>query len=266
MKIMKITAALLTAASLAAAPASTYAAEAPDVETSTVKVEPVYKEFNELEVGGGFIVRLHTGAELNVKVDFDSPEVTNEPYYSYDITDSRIYGFEVEGRTNTLDDYRYYHLSLTAKNDDGVESETYKETFEFPDINDSPDGGVAYAILVDVSSEPGEAVEVEKEEPETVDGGIVFCYRVTFRISDFVLGDVNSDGLIDGADASAILVENAAVADNSGTFTDVQKKAADINGDGLVDSADASLILAYNAYAVDNGTLSIAEWFAADNA
>ena len=92
MKFMKLTAALLSAVLTAVYPANAYAAEAPEVETSAIQVEPVYKEFNGLEVGGGFAVRLKTGAELNVKVDFDSPEVTNEPYYSYDIKDNKVYG------------------------------------------------------------------------------------------------------------------------------------------------------------------------------
>lgn len=259
MRAIKITAALLSAVLAAAYPANVYA-EQESTSQSSVYVDPVYTDFNKLEVGGAFGIRLMSGASAHIEVDFDSPEVTNEPYYRYDIADDTVYGFSVEGRTNTLDDYRYYHLTITAKNEDGTESEPYKATFEFPDLNDSTEGQVIYGFVINVTDEPGDPVEIVPEEPSEVAEANVIGYYLTFHIASYTLGDVNNDGLIDPADASAVLVENAEAADGGGSFTDTQKSAADVNGDGLVDSADASLILAYNAYCADSGTLSIAEW------
>ncbi|MBQ9899019.1 MAG: hypothetical protein IJM44_06155 [Ruminococcus sp.] len=75
------------------------------------------------------------------------------------------------------------------------------------------------------------------------------------------LGDVNADGLIDGADASLILVYNAESADGISILLDAaQLLRADVNRDGLTDGADASMILAFNAYATDHIIDSIIEF------
>lgn len=58
-------------------------------------------------------------------------------------------------------------------------------------------------------------------------------------------GDVNCDGLKDGADASLILYNNAQQVDDWETYLD--NRYADMNGDGMIDGVDASLILAMNA-------------------
>lgn len=66
--------------------------------------------------------------------------------------------------------------------------------------------------------------------------------------ADFTPGDVNSDGLVDPADASLILAENANTSGGApASFNEKQLLAADFNRDGLIDSADASLILVANA-------------------
>ncbi|HBB72397.1 MAG TPA: hypothetical protein DCZ71_07295 [Ruminococcus sp.] len=66
---------------------------------------------------------------------------------------------------------------------------------------------------------------------------------------DFVLGDVNEDGLIDSGDASEILADYANVSTGGQSrFSEKQKKAADVNNDGVCDSGDASAILGYYAY------------------
>lgn len=57
-------------------------------------------------------------------------------------------------------------------------------------------------------------------------------------------GDANCDGLLDAADASAILKSCADKADRYEVYL---SDYADINGDGLIDAADASLILSMNA-------------------
>jgi len=62
-------------------------------------------------------------------------------------------------------------------------------------------------------------------------------------------GDINSDGMIDSADASEVLLLYANASTGTGSDDDKAKKAAaDVNKDDLVDSNDASLILSYYAY------------------
>ena len=71
----------------------------------------------------------------------------------------------------------------------------------------------------------------------------VFAYTGSSR------GDVNSDNIIDAADASMILNYYAEAC--SGTelgLTDEQFNTADADGDGCLDAADASLILSYYAH------------------
>jgi hypothetical protein len=64
--------------------------------------------------------------------------------------------------------------------------------------------------------------------------------------------------MVDGVDASMILVYNAESANGVSTLLNAaQIKRADVNRDGLTDGADASMILAYNAYATDNDIGSI---------
>ncbi|MBQ9897834.1 MAG: hypothetical protein IJM44_00075 [Ruminococcus sp.] len=87
------------------------------------------------------------------------------------------------------------------------------------------------------------------------EGQITYWRRIG---SSALLGDVNFDGLIDGADASLILYANANGIDDN--LTAAQQAVADVNGDTLIDGVDASLILTYNAYSVDNGTLSLPDW------
>ena len=67
-------------------------------------------------------------------------------------------------------------------------------------------------------------------------------------IGDVLMGDVNNDGMVDGVDASLILVHNANA--TNGEPSPIEEKflsRADYNGDGLIDPIDASLILIYNA-------------------
>ncbi|MBR5513967.1 MAG: leucine-rich repeat protein [Ruminococcus sp.] len=71
--------------------------------------------------------------------------------------------------------------------------------------------------------------------------------------TDFLLGDVNSDGAVNSSDASLVLAEYGLIQTNGTlTFTDTQKKSADVNKDSKIDSADASKILEYYA-AVSTG-------------
>lgn len=75
---------------------------------------------------------------------------------------------------------------------------------------------------------------------------------------DYVLGDVNSDNLIDANDASTILAEYSILSTGgNGTFKENQKKAADIDNNSTIDSSDASLILSYYSYTSTGGKLDI---------
>ncbi len=68
------------------------------------------------------------------------------------------------------------------------------------------------------------------------------------------LGDINSDGAVDSSDASAVLVEYAAMSiGGATTLTEMQKKAADVNSDGAADASDASKILEFYAYCSTGG-------------
>ena len=63
---------------------------------------------------------------------------------------------------------------------------------------------------------------------------------VTVSAQPAGIGDVTIDGVIDLADARAILRYIA----GTETFTDEQKALADVNGDGGITSADAQRLLA----------------------
>lgn len=68
--------------------------------------------------------------------------------------------------------------------------------------------------------------------------------------TDYMLGDVNNDKLINAVDASSILKYYALVSTNKdGGYNDNQKLAADVDHDGMINAVDASNILAYYAYA-----------------
>ncbi len=84
-------------------------------------------------------------------------------------------------------------------------------------------------------------------------------------MTDVMLGDVTEDGVIDIADATALLTAYAktAVGNESG-LSDTQAIAADANVDGEISIADATLVLSYYAYKATGGTLTLEE-FAASN-
>ena len=70
----------------------------------------------------------------------------------------------------------------------------------------------------------------------------------------YTLGDTDENGITDGRDASLILTEYARTSvGKSGTFTDIQNKAADVDENTIVDGRDASWILSYYAYISVNG-------------
>ncbi|MBQ8960046.1 MAG: hypothetical protein IJ071_02375 [Ruminococcus sp.] len=82
-------------------------------------------------------------------------------------------------------------------------------------------------------------------------------YGYSFEVI-YSLGDVDGDGRIDSSDASAVLVEYAAV--QTGSAPTVDKSFGDVNGDGFIDSSDASDILQYYSFTQTGGTDSISEF------
>jgi hypothetical protein len=56
---------------------------------------------------------------------------------------------------------------------------------------------------------------------------------------DYLMGDVNGDGLVDTTDAKLIMQLDLGLVDGSALNLD----AADVNGDGLVDTTDAKLVM-----------------------
>ncbi len=94
-----------------------------------------------------------------------------------------------------------------------------------------------------------------------------FLFRAELHLIDaqgsVSLGDLNTDGMVDATDASALLIAaaNAGSGAESG-LTAAQEAAADLNGDGAFDASDASLILMYAAYTGSGGTMTIEEFLA----
>ena len=82
--------------------------------------------------------------------------------------------------------------------------------------------------------------------------------ETTTSKTDFLLGDVNGNGMVDAVDASSVLTYYAQTSTGKdGGFTETQLKAADMNENGLVDATDASAILTFYAKSsVDNGGTS----------
>lgn len=64
--------------------------------------------------------------------------------------------------------------------------------------------------------------------------------------SVFLIGDVNGDGVVDEADASAVLAAYAETSSGKeSTLYSFNMSAADLNGDNVIDAVDAALIISY---------------------
>lgn len=68
--------------------------------------------------------------------------------------------------------------------------------------------------------------------------------------TEYKLGDVNDDGMVNAVDASSVLAYYARISTNQESeYNEEQMLAADVNHDGMINAVDASNILAYYAYA-----------------
>lgn len=113
------------------------------------------------------------------------------------------------------------------------------------EINGTP--AENYKLTDKISLESGKNVislttETDRTEPKTIN---IIIYRGYY---EFLLGDVNNDGVVNSSDASEVLAEYALVSSGkTETFSQNQKKAGDFNNDGVMNSSDASEILSYYA-------------------
>ncbi|HAP79610.1 MAG TPA: hypothetical protein DCQ78_05570 [Ruminococcus sp.] len=113
------------------------------------------------------------------------------------------------------------------------------------EINGTP--AENYKLTDKISLESGKNIislttETDRTEPKTIN---IIIYRGYY---EFLLGDVNDDGVINSSDASEVLAEYALVSSGkTETFSQNQKKAGDFNNDGVMNSSDASEILSYYA-------------------
>ena len=228
--------------------------------------KPVFPQFNKNEVNGTIVVNLPDGVIADIDITFDSPEGMGFPYYNVKDAAKGSYSFDIEGRDNTADDYRYYQIKIKLKKTavgtvsdyymDFINNSERKNSFMIPDKNDNPDTFATYTY--NLSIEEGKANNMWDTKLTDKNTKSVIFYQ-----SPRIEGDINSDGKVDGIDASAILTAYAkeSVGKESG-FTEEQTKAADINGDGKMDANDASLLLSYYAYASVEGDISLADFIA----
>ena len=252
------TVSIITAAALLLSPMT--------VNAAAESQKPVFPQFNKNEVNGTIVVNLPDEVIADIDITFDSPEGLEFSYYSVKDLAKGSYSFDIEGRDNTADDYRYYQIKIKLKktavgaaNDyymDFINNSERENSFMIPDKNDNPDTFSTYTYNISV---------VEGKANNMWDTKLTdkVTKSVIFYPSPRIEGDINSDGKVDGIDASAILTAYAkeSVGKESG-LTEEQTKAADINGDGKMDGNDASLLLSYYAYTSVEGDITIADFIA----
>ena len=233
MKFSKTAAAVMAAMLFVMPAGSAYAAESQ---------QPVFEYFNKNDVNGTIVIDLPDDVEAHVEITFDSPEGVGEPYYVTECTGGFEYGFDIEGRDNTADDYRFYNLSISlSKSNSTASPEPFMDRITVPDGNDNPDSYVTYKYTIEADEEytgkSWDTFSVTDTEK-----------KVLFHFETATLGDVNDDGKVSAIDASMVLSEYAELSSgNEPCFTPKQIAAADIDGNGKTDASDASKILRYYA-------------------
>lgn len=217
----------------------------------------VYDDFNENDVNGKINISIPEDSEAHVFITFDSPEVDGEEYYKMLITGGEVYSFDIEGRDKTEDDFRTYNLYVVFYDEKENSTKTigyYSDTFSIPDGNDNPDSFTEYTYNITALDNEYN----EKEWDEKVTGNTKDIIVHSNNINTIMFGDIDGNGVVDSADATAVLAEYSLMSTGEdGEFTPQQKAAADVNGDRIIDSNDASKILAY--YSI-NSTGGDADW------
>ncbi|MBP3379675.1 MAG: hypothetical protein J6K77_02270 [Ruminococcus sp.] len=232
-KITSIAMALcLVTAPLAALPAS---AEGQAINENGL----VYEDFNKLDVNGRIAVTVPENTSAAIDITFDSPELTDEPYYVR-IVSAGTYYFDIEGHDNTDDDYRNYHISVELSGGDyNVSAKPYAADFTVPDLNEDPDSfkELSYVFSIDGEESDNDWDAAASTETETA---------VNVHLNYVRMGDIDGNGKIDASDAALVLREYSNLSTGIGyTLTNKQKVAANVYYDGKIDASDAAKILVY---------------------
>lgn len=204
-------------------------------------ITPVYEDFNTNDVNGKITVEIPENASAEIKINFTSPEVTDEPYYITDADGGNSYSFDVEGRDTTDDDYRNYTLSVAVTSGDYNDTIVYTDTFTVPDGNDNPDSfrDMTYTFTIDNEDTGNEWNILSETETQK---------NILLHMNKYLKGDVNNDEYVDAVDATQIQQYYAKLsATGESTFNERQLLAADVNNDDLVDAVDATQIRQYYA-------------------
>ncbi|MBR5513048.1 MAG: hypothetical protein IKV85_03550 [Ruminococcus sp.] len=179
--------------------------------------------------------------------------------YSYSSSVSAI-NFNVEN-INTVS-WTWAHLDNSPQS--GAKAKIVLDRDVVEEIELTP-GMVPTMQVVDVSKVSKLRVYIEHEKNAEY---VLKDIEISDEIVEvkIPLGDVDSDGSVNSADASLVLAEYAALSTNGTlTFDDKMKKAADVNKDGSIDSSDASSILAFYAYISTGGTeTDMEKWLSAE--
>lgn len=228
------------------------------VSSSEQSVKPVYDEFDENDVNGEIIVNIPENVTADVAITFDSPEVTDEPYYIANLKGGEFYSFAVEGRDNTESDYRTYTVSVALKGGKyDIKSTAFTDEVTVPDGNDNPDSYIKYNYTFTVDD------EFSKNEWDiTSQSGTTKTIAV--HLDDVAMGDLNRDGMVNASDASDVLAEYSLLSTSGEySFTEKQKLEADTDKDSFIDATDASNILEYYSYASTGGEDSFEKFMSA---
>ncbi len=121
----------------------------------------------------------------------------------------------------------------TVSDNDADDTDTADDTVSGSDADDADttDATVSGNDADDTDTADDTASDNDTDDTDTTD------------TVDYVLGDINADGVIDYLDAMEALRADAELI----TLDETQALAGDVNGDGVVDSLDAILILRYDA-------------------
>lgn len=188
----------------------------------------------------------------------------DNPEFAYGITNDKgnlVYSVAKGGDTNYNTLFFTCQPQITASDRSALKplgdtSDAYPLTsFDAVISSDIPDG--VYEIYFLKNPEDYDDQQVSEGAFRMSDGSAKsykpIVKNLTIIVGDplgnHMLGDVNSDNLIDARDASLVLMQYAAESLDSANVIDAQQRfIANVNNDTAVDARDASIILSYYAY------------------
>lgn len=197
------------------------------------------------------------GGTLFIRRDIQEGNYT---YYEYSpslIEEAVLYCPLIEGEYEleiTLPSDRMQSSDDPASTDARTDSYTLSFMIQDPDMD--PTQSFAHTVAEFWITNDTELMNdlYSAEEPVLEDTTIHEVQRLTMARRNFQAGDVERNGSLEPADASAIL--NYIAVTGSGEkskLTPMQEAEADLNRNGVVDTADASLILVYITECAANG-------------